>query len=567
MKNLLLTSCLAITSLVGFSQTARVQVIHNSADPAAKFVDVYLDGALLLNDFKFRTATPYIDAPAGTPITISIAPSTSVSVDDAIANFTYTLTEGDKYVVVANGVLDPGAFAANPDGVSTAFNLFVRNEMREEALDAANLDFVFFHGSTDAPTVDAIARGVATVVDNAAYTAFTDYVSVPADKYIIDVTPGDVPSLIVASARAFLDGAGGASAVIFASGFFDTALNPGGKSLKLFYALPDGTVQQLPLITTAKLQVIHNAADPAAAVVDIYVDGALALDNFSFRTATPYIDVPGNVPVSIAVAPPTSESVDDAIATISATFKAGYGYIAMATGVLNPVLFNPNPDGASIAFNLLVKENTEFVSDRANGLEFFGVHGCTDAPTVDIIARDVATLLDNVSYGAVSDYQVVPANTTYILDVALGDAPEVVVASYEASLAAVAGQSAVVYASGFLSPELNPEGSLPFGLYYTLADGTTGAFPVYVMRQAAENTIATVIYPNPANANVNITLPAEFNGNIQITDLNGKIVKSVTTTTSTSETLSLNIENLAAGIYTVTTTSANAISATKLIVE
>ena len=533
MKNLLLTSCLAITSLVGFSQTARVQVIHNSADPAAKFVDVYLDGALLLNDFKFRTATPYIDAPAGTPITISIAPSTSVSVDDAIANFTYTLTEGDKYVVVANGVLDPGAFAANPDGVSTAFNLFVRNEMREEALDAANLDFVFFHGSTDAPTVDAIARGVATVVDNAAYTSFTDYVSVPADKYIIDVTPGDLPSLIVASARAFLDGAGGASAVIFASGFFDTALNPGGKSLKLFYALPDGTVQQLPLITTAKLQVIHNAADPAAAVVDIYVDGALALDNFSFRTATPYIDVPGNVPVSI----------------------------------LNPVLFNPNPDGASTAFNLLVKENTEFVSDRANGLEFFGVHGCTDAPTVDIIARDVATLLDNVSYGAVSDYQVVPANTTYILDVALGDAPEVVVASYEASLAAVAGQSAVVYASGFLSPELNPEGSLPFGLYYTLADGTTGAFPVYVMRQAVENTIATAIYPNPAKTNVNITLPAEFNGNIQITDLNGKIVKSVNSTTSTSETLSLNIEGLAAGIYTVTTTSANAINATKLIVE
>ncbi|MGB4830777.1 MAG: T9SS type A sorting domain-containing protein, partial [Chitinophagales bacterium] len=203
----------------------------------------------------------------------------------------------------------------------------------------------------------------------------------------------------------------------------------------------------------------------------------------------------------------------------------------------------------------------------ANGLEFFGVHGCTDAPTVDIIARDVATLLDNVSYGAVSDYQVVPANTTYILDVALGDAPEVVVASYEASLAAVAGQSAVVYASGFLSPELNPEGSLPFGLYYTLADGTTGAFPVYVMRQAVENTIATAIYPNPAKTNVNITLPAEFNGNIQITDLNGKIVKSVNSTTSTSETLSLNIEGLAAGIYTVTTTSANAINATKLIVE
>jgi len=567
MKKLLLTSSFAIMTLLGFSQTARVQVIHNSADPAAKFVDVYLDGGLLLNDFKFRTASPYIDAPAGTPITISIAPSTSVTVDDAIANFTYTLTEGDKYVIVANGVLDPGAFAVNPDGVSTAFNLFVRNEMRESALDPNNIDFVFFHGATDAPTVDAIARDVATVVDNASYTAFTDYVSVPAAKYYIDVTPGDLPSLIVASARAFLDGAAGGSAVIFASGFFDVATNPGGKAFKLFYALPDGTVQQLPFISTAKLQVIHNAADPAAAVVDIYVDGALAIDNFEFRTATPYIDVPGNVPVSIAVAPPTSESVDDAIATISATFKAGYGYVAMATGVLNPDLFNPNPDGASIAFGLLVKENVEFVSDRGNGLEFFGVHGCTDAPTVDIIARDVATLLDNVSYGAVSAYQIVPANTTYILDVALGDAPETVVASYEASLAAVAGQSAVVFASGFLSPELNPEGSLPFGLYYTLADGTTGAFPVYVMREGIENTIASNIYPNPANNNVNVSVPSAFNGTIQIADLNGKVIKQLSVNSSFGEMLNINIAELASGIYTLTITSENGISATKLVKE
>jgi len=38
---------------------------------------------------------------------------------------------------------------------------------------------------------------------------------------------------------------------------------------------------------TTRLQVIHNAADPAASVVDVYVNGGLAIDNFEFRKATP----------------------------------------------------------------------------------------------------------------------------------------------------------------------------------------------------------------------------------------------------------------------------------------
>jgi len=51
---------------------ARVQVIHNSADAAAAVVDVWLDDVLLLDDFAFRTASPFIDAPAGEEFTIAI---------------------------------------------------------------------------------------------------------------------------------------------------------------------------------------------------------------------------------------------------------------------------------------------------------------------------------------------------------------------------------------------------------------------------------------------------------------------------------------------------------------
>ena len=65
MKKVLLTFGMSLSMIAAFSQTARVQVIHNSADPAANVVDIYLNDDLLINDFKFRTASPFIDAPSG----------------------------------------------------------------------------------------------------------------------------------------------------------------------------------------------------------------------------------------------------------------------------------------------------------------------------------------------------------------------------------------------------------------------------------------------------------------------------------------------------------------------
>jgi hypothetical protein len=78
-----------------YAQTARLQVIHNAADPGAVSVDIYLNGTLLLNNFGFREATPYIDAPAGTPINIGVAGPNSSSAADTIKNFTVTLTENE----------------------------------------------------------------------------------------------------------------------------------------------------------------------------------------------------------------------------------------------------------------------------------------------------------------------------------------------------------------------------------------------------------------------------------------------------------------------------------------
>jgi hypothetical protein len=223
-----------------------LQVIHNAADPAAGVVDVYANGDLFLDDFAFQTATPFVEVPGEVPLEIGIAPGTSTSAADVLKSFTVTLLGGEAYVAIANGVLDPGGFAVNPDGRDTEFTLFLKEGARTASSCALMVDYFVLHGATDAPTVDVIARDVGTLVDDAAYGDMTDYASVNADQYLLDVTPGGDNSTIVATFEADLTGLAGGAAVVFASGFLDPAANQDGPAFGLFAALPNGDVVDFP---------------------------------------------------------------------------------------------------------------------------------------------------------------------------------------------------------------------------------------------------------------------------------------------------------------------------------
>lgn len=485
------------------AQTAELQVIHNAADPSAAVVDVYVDGALALDDFEFRTATPFLVLPAGVPINIGVAGGSSMSIADTLKNFQVTLSSGERYIAMANGVLDTTSFAANPDGQSTAFTLFIKDGIRDMSMNASEVDFVAVHGASDAPTVDVLARRVATLVDDAPYGAITNYISVPASSYILDVTPGSNNSTIVASYEADLSLLGGGSAVVFASGFLNPSANQSGPSFGLFAALANGNVVAFPSVSLARLQVIHNAADPAAALVDVYVNGGLLLDNFAFRTATPYIDVPADSLLNIGVAPSTSTSVSDTLRNFAVTLVNGDSYVAVANGVLNPASFAANPDAQSTAFTLFLKNQMRESALNASEVDFVAVHGASDAPTVDVLARRVATLVDDALYAAITNYISVSA-ASYILDVTPGSNNSTIVASYRADLSTLGGGSAVVFASGFLNPSTNQNGPA-FGLFGALPNGSVVAFPsvslarLQVIHNAADPAAALVdVYVNGA---------------------------------------------------------------------
>ena len=468
---------LAIVLITGlnftFAQTARLQVIHNAADPGAVAVDIYLNGSLLLDNFGFREATPYIDAPAGTPINIGVAGPNSTSAADTIKNFTVTLTANETYVAIANGVLDPNSFAVNPDGRSTAFTLFIKAMARESGT-GSDVDFFVLHGSSDAPTVDVLARGVATLVDNAAYGDITAYIPVPPASYILDVTPGNDNSTIVASFEADLSGLGGGAAVVFASGFLDPSANQNGEAFGIFAALPTGDVVAFPSVELARLQVIHNAADIAADPVDVYLNGALLLDDFAFRTATPFIDAPAGVEINVGVAPGNSGSVNDTLKNFALTLENGESYVAIANGVLDPNSYAANPDGRSTAFTLFIKTMAR-ETGTGSDVDFFVLHGSTDAPTVDVVARGVATLVDNAAYGDITSYIPVPP-ASYILDITAAGDNSTIVASFQADLSGLGGGAAAVFASGFLNPANNQNGEA-FGIFAALPNGAVVEFP------------------------------------------------------------------------------------------
>ncbi len=510
--------------------TAKLQVIHNAADPLASEVDVYVNGDLLLDNFAFRTATPFVTVPAEVTLNIGVAPSNSTSVGDTIKNIPVILQNGKTYVAVANGVVGSG-FLPNPDGRSIAFTLFAKDGIKESGKYNNKVDFVVLHGSTDAPAVDVIARNVGKLVDDAAYGDFTDYIRVPASSYLLDITPANDNNTIVATFEANLTGLGGGAAVVFASGFLDPSGNQNGAPFGLFAALPTGDVVELPAYTTpttARLQIIHNAADPIASEVDVYVNGGLLLDNFAFRTATPYVDVPAGVLLNIGVAPGNSASVADTIKNFAVTFEGGKTYVALANGVVNPSGFAPNPNGRDISFTLFAKADAREEANSNSKVDLFAVHGSTDAPAVNI--RSLFGLsLSNISYGDVSNYVSLPASRNWVIIYTTN--PFQLVGVYNADLRTLGGNSAVVFASGFLNPSANQNGE-SFGLFVALANGAVVQLPKILGKEADDymnkilgetGEIVEVSeynldqnYPNPFNPSTRIAFSIPNNANVTL---------------------------------------------------
>jgi hypothetical protein len=542
-------------------QTANVQLVHNAADPALDSVDVYVNGQLGFPNLKFRGATPYIPITAGVPIQLGIAPGNSTSWADTVKTWTYFFDADSNYVAMAVGVNGSG-FAANPNGVSTALDVVVKEGTIISNGNSGIVSFCVAHGATDAPKVDVRVRsGGPLLVNNAQYKDVTGYINVPPTYYALEVLTAD--SVTVYDAWiANLSSLGGSGAYVFASGFLSPSNNNGGADFGLFAALPTGQVVAFPKRQTATVQFVNNSTSQDK--IDVYINGAKYFGNFTQRVSSPALGImTANFPINIAIAPGGSTSINDTFWQKTLFFSPGEFYIGTASGNVGTG-FAANPDGKSTAFDLLIKTPGQLASTNSNEFQFFAIHGSPDAPTVDVKVRGGATLIDNAAYGDQTSYIGVPSGS-YVLDVTDASGTTVV-KSYVADLSTLAGQSGTILASGYLDPTSN-NNRPSFGLFLiTPSGGPFVGLPEYVGINELNKEIGLNMFPNPSNGtlNINFNLPANQQVTIDITNLNGQVIKQVTNQVlSGQQNITVDLNNLSNGMYFARITTADKTSTNK----
>jgi hypothetical protein len=539
--------------------TARVQVIHNSADAAAQTVDVWLNNTKLIDNFQFRTASPFIDAPAGVNFDITIQPSNSTDTTNGLARFTYNLMGGHKYQLVANGIVIPTGYTP-----ATPFNIYVYDMARESATSGSNTDVLVFHGSTDAPVVDVVevGAGAGTIVNNLGYSQFAGYLELPTADYSLQVRDQSGTTTVAQFAAPLATlGLNGAALTVVASGFLTPAVNNNGPAFGLWVALPaGGALIPLPSvpISTARVQVIHNSADAAAQTVDVWLNNTKLIDNFQFRTASPFIDAPAGVNFDITIQPSNSTDTTNGLARFTYNLMGGHKYQLVANGIVIPTGYTP-----ATPFNIYVYDIARESATSGSNTDVLVFHGSTDAPVVDVVevGAGAGTIVNNLGYSQFAGYLELPT-ADYSLQVR-DETGTVVVATYAAPLASLGlnGAALAVIASGFLNPAVNNNGPA-FGLYVALPAGgdlialtnTTG------IKETNFEESNLSLYPNPVKDLVNVRFGLKKAGNVEleIRSLSGALVKrqSLGMIQARESYTSINVSDLPAGLYLVTLKSA-----------
>ncbi len=240
MKNLLrvLILCIGFGGL-GNLNAQTVQAAYVVPDPQLALVDLYAVsfGIQLAKvpDVQYPDVTGTLAVPLpGATVLLAVAPHApgdSTTIADTVKSFSVTLQSGKNYFAAGAGVLNPAAFAPNPDGRNTALTAFVIDDKRLVSTVSGEVQIKVFHGVTDAPTVDVRIFGGNTIIQDIGYGDFSDYVSLTPGPYTFEIVDqgGSVLRAFAGDLSAYADSALSVNLI----GFLDPGANQNGPAMEL----------------------------------------------------------------------------------------------------------------------------------------------------------------------------------------------------------------------------------------------------------------------------------------------------------------------------------------------
>ena len=320
--------------------------------------------------------------------------------------------------------------------------------------------------------------------------------------------------LTIATAASFaadLSGAAGAALGVLASGFLAPASDsdPGFGLLAVF---ADGTTALLPAIDPpadgARESFITR---PTPKPLRLHNDGCDR--RFRLPRCTPFIDLPAGVPVKIDIT--GADAADNGLLLLACWLlnrgqssfwplwiSAGSLPMQACSSTVHPMRLGdslwthqlrtfqpvfPLKSTSPVPMlrttvrlslpltsltGLFISVAQEAAADAGN-VDVLVFHGAPDAPTVDVAARGVGVVVDDISFGEFTDGYLALPPASFELDIQTAD-NSVTAASFAADLSGAAGAALGVLASGFLDASDSDPG---FGLLAVFADGTTALLP------------------------------------------------------------------------------------------
>lgn len=294
---LLFISCIQL----GYSQTAKIQFIHNAPDISIEEVDVYVDGNLIVDNLNFKTGSAFLDIPFNGDQT-QIVITRSTDQNDVLVSREYMLIDQENYYVVIDGIFDTDSY----EDVEP-FDMYIYEGARLEAIAPEpflDIDVMVHNGSIGFDTT-LIVEGCQILtapiefgspVSFSEYSGYSTWASnedigcVARESYSVPdyfYFPYNFPL--------YSDNLGleNQAIIMLLSGFRNPENNNDGEPFNTWYLTPEGgDFILLSEQRSANIQFVHNSPDTSVSEVIVYVDEMIVADDLSYKNGTPFLNVP-----------------------------------------------------------------------------------------------------------------------------------------------------------------------------------------------------------------------------------------------------------------------------------